>query len=89
MKACARQLGIYGALNLGQGVYDRRIEFGRSQAELGERAGMTQPQASRTEGGDTAPALPLLRRLAKALDGTLDPAIDKGDSRITFTPHAA
>ena len=75
--------------DLGQAVYDRRIEFGLSQAELAERAGMTQPQVSRMEGGDTVPTLPLLRRLAKALDGTLNVAIDEADSHVTFTPHAA
>ncbi|KOT98416.1 MULTISPECIES: helix-turn-helix domain-containing protein [Streptomyces] len=75
--------------DLGQAVYDRRIELGLSQTELAERAGMTQPQVSRMEGGDTVPTLPLLRRLAKALDGTLNLAIDEGDSRVTFTPHAA
>lgn len=50
---------------------------------------MTQPQVSRTEGGDTVPTLLLLRRLAKVLDGTLNLSIDEGDSRVTFTPHAA
>ncbi|WP_328440166.1 helix-turn-helix domain-containing protein [Streptomyces sp. NBC_00444] len=30
--------------DLGQAVYDRRLELGLSQAELAERAGMTQPQ---------------------------------------------
>ena len=50
---------------------------------------MTQPQVSRMEGGDTVPTLPLLRRLAKALDGTLNLAIDEDDSHVTFTPHAA
>ncbi|MET9150983.1 helix-turn-helix domain-containing protein [Streptomyces griseoflavus] len=75
--------------DLGQAVYNRRIELGLSQAELGERAGMAQPQVSRMEGGDTVPTLPLLRRLAKALDGTLNLTIDEGDSRVTFTPHAA
>ncbi|NUQ97676.1 MAG: helix-turn-helix transcriptional regulator [Streptomyces sp.] len=75
--------------DLGQGVYDRRIELGLSQAELAERAGMTQPQVSRLEGGDTVPTLPLLRRLAKALEGTLNLTIYEGDSHVTFTPHAA
>ncbi|MBC3984263.1 helix-turn-helix transcriptional regulator [Streptomyces sp. AC563] len=75
--------------DLGQTVYDRRIELGLSQADLAERAGMTQPQISRMEGGDTVPTLPLLRRLAKALDGTLNLTIDAGDSSVTFTPHAA
>ncbi|MBY8865982.1 MULTISPECIES: helix-turn-helix domain-containing protein [Streptomyces] len=75
--------------DLGQAVYNRRIELGLSQTELAERAGMTQPQVSRMEGGDTVPTLPLLRRLAKALQGTLNLTIDEGDSHVTFTPHAA
>lgn len=75
--------------DLGQEVYDRRIELGLSQTELADRAEMTQPQVSRMEGGDTVPTLPLLRRLAKALDGTLNLAIDESDSRVTFTSHAA
>jgi ribosome-binding protein aMBF1 (putative translation factor) len=75
--------------DLGQAVYDRRIELGLSRTELAERAGMTQPQVSRTEGGDTVPTLPLLRRLAKALDGTLNLVMNDGDSSVTFTPHAA
>ncbi|MFD5282119.1 helix-turn-helix domain-containing protein [Streptomyces rubrogriseus] len=75
--------------DLGQAVYDRRIELGFSQTELAERAGMAQPQVSRMEGGDTVPTLPLLRRLAQALDGTLNLTIDEGDSHVTFTPHAA
>ncbi|SFD70137.1 helix-turn-helix domain-containing protein [Streptomyces aidingensis] len=75
--------------DLGQAIYDRRMEMGLSQAELAERAGMTQPQISRIEGGDTVPTLPLLRRLAKALNGSLNVALEAEDSRVTFTPHAA
>ncbi|MEU6110544.1 helix-turn-helix transcriptional regulator [Streptomyces albidoflavus] len=75
--------------DLGQAVHDRRVELGLSQAELAERAGMTQPQVSRMEGGDTVPTLPLLRRLARALEGSLNLAIDEGESRVTFTPRAA
>ncbi|MHB9861039.1 helix-turn-helix domain-containing protein [Streptomyces sp. YIM S03343] len=74
--------------DLGQVVYDRRVELGLSQAELADRAGMTQPQVSRMEGGDTVSTLPLLSRLAKALEGTLNLAIDEGDSHVTFTPRA-
>ena len=75
--------------DLGQAVYDRRLELGLSQTDLAERAAMTQPQISRIEGGDTVPTLPLLRRLAKALDGSLNVALTADDSRVTFTPHAA
>ncbi|MFE1800794.1 helix-turn-helix domain-containing protein [Streptomyces sp. NPDC059517] len=74
--------------DLGQPVYDRRIELGLSQPEPAERAGMTQPQVSRTDAGDTVPTLPL-RRLAKALDGTQNLTIDEANSHVTFAPHAA
>ncbi|OEV19326.1 DNA-binding protein, partial [Streptomyces nanshensis] len=72
--------------DLGQAIYDRRVELGLSQTELADRAEMTQPQISRIEGGDTVPTLPLLRRLAKALDGSLNVALTAEDSRVTFTP---
>jgi transcriptional regulator with XRE-family HTH domain len=61
-------------------VYERRQELGLSQAELAERAGMTQPQLSRLEGGGVTPTIPLLERLADALE--VDLVID-------FAPRAA
>jgi ribosome-binding protein aMBF1 (putative translation factor) len=60
------------SMKLGQAVFDRRKELGISQAEMARRADMTQPQISRIEGGDTLPTLPLLERLAKALESDLD-----------------
>lgn len=66
------------ALLLGQMVYDRRTGLGLTQAELAERAGMTQPQLSRLESGGATPTVPLLARLAAALDADLD---------ISFRPH--
>ncbi len=67
------------ARELGRLVQDRRTMLGLSQAELAERCGMTQPQISRMEGGGTVPTIPLLRRLAAALDAELT---------ITFSPHS-
>src|SRR5262245_17239353 len=55
------------ALLLGQMVHDRRTELGLTQADLAERAGMTQPQLSRLESGGATPTVPLLARLAAAL----------------------
>lgn len=52
--------------------------MGLSQTELAERCGMKQPQISRIEGGGTVPTIPLLRRLARALDA---------DLTIELTPH--
>jgi transcriptional regulator with XRE-family HTH domain len=68
------------SLLLGKMVYDRRVELGLTQAELAARAGMTQPQLSRLEGGGATPTVPLLARLADALDADLD---------ITFRAHHA
>jgi len=66
------------ALLLGQMVHDRRVEIGLTQAELADRAGMTRPQLSRLESGGATPTVPLLARLAAALEADLD---------ITFRPH--
>ena len=66
------------ALLLGQMVHDRRTELAMTQADLAERASMTQPQLSRLESGGAIPTVPLLARLAAALDADLD---------IAFRPH--
>jgi transcriptional regulator with XRE-family HTH domain len=66
------------ALLLGQMVHDRRTELAMTQADLAQRAGMTQPQLSRLESGGATPTVPLLARLAAALDADLD---------IAFRPH--
>ncbi|WP_328815381.1 helix-turn-helix domain-containing protein [Nonomuraea cypriaca] len=65
---------------LGQLVYDRRVALGLSQAELAERAGMTQPQVSRLETGGGNITVASLGRLAAALDA---------DLTIGFMPHQA
>ncbi|MGW1226794.1 helix-turn-helix domain-containing protein [Streptomyces sp. NPDC001478] len=75
------------AFALGQAVYDRRTALGLSQSELARRAEMTQSQISHIEGGDSVPTLPLLTRLAKALDASLTIDLDHDVSAFTFTPH--
>ncbi|MDQ0985010.1 helix-turn-helix domain-containing protein [Streptomyces sp. V2I9] len=75
------------AFALGQAVYDRRTALGLSQAELARRAGMPQPQISNIEGGDSVPTLPLLARLATALDASLSIDLDGDTSAFAFTPH--
>jgi ribosome-binding protein aMBF1 (putative translation factor) len=77
------------ALALGQAVHDRRTALAISQAELARRAGMTQPQISNIESGDSVPTLPLLTRLADALDSSLTIRLDDGDSTFVFTSHHA
>jgi ribosome-binding protein aMBF1 (putative translation factor) len=75
------------AFALGQAVHDRRTELGLSQTELARRAGMNQPQISNIEGGDSVPTLPLLTRLAKALDASLTIDLDGDTSAFVFTAH--
>ncbi|WP_256103814.1 helix-turn-helix transcriptional regulator [Streptomyces sp. ODS05-4] len=75
------------AFALGQAVHDRRAELGLTQAELARRADMTQPQISQIEGGDSVPTLPLLTRLAKALEATLTIDLDGDESAFAFTGH--
>ncbi|MET9043045.1 helix-turn-helix transcriptional regulator [Streptomyces sp. NPDC004362] len=82
----ARRAEIKAKFGLGQAVYDRRTELGLSQTQLAERAGMTQPQISNIEQAGGTPTLPLLRRLAKALDAQLTIDLDD-DSAFVFTPR--
>ena len=75
------------SMALAQAVYDRRTELGLTQTELGERAGLTQAKISRIEGSDTVPTLPLLAKLADALDATLNIALDADETQVSFTSH--
>ncbi|GAA3831424.1 hypothetical protein GCM10022206_82340 [Streptomyces chiangmaiensis] len=68
-------------------MYDRRTELGLTQTELADRAGLTQAKISRIEGSDTVPTLPLLTKLAKALDAAPNIALDNDDTQVTFTAH--
>ncbi|WP_405780651.1 helix-turn-helix domain-containing protein [Streptomyces sp. NBC_00859] len=72
------------AWDLGQAVHDRRAELGISQAELARRAEMTQPQISKLELGGTVPTLPLLARLARALDASLQLELVDDVSNVAF-----
>ncbi|MGH3463704.1 MAG: helix-turn-helix domain-containing protein [Kribbellaceae bacterium] len=74
------------SMALAQAVYERRTELGLTQRELADRAGLTQAKISRLEGSDAVPTLPLLARLAKALDASLNIALDD-EIRVTFTAH--
>lgn len=57
---------------LGEAVRHRREELGLTQAELAERAGLKQPAVARFEAGGTMPTIPMLERLAEALEVRLD-----------------
>ncbi|ONI85807.1 transcriptional regulator [Actinosynnema sp. ALI-1.44] len=56
------------AFELGAAVRALREQRGWSQTELAERAGMTQSAMARFEAGGTVPTLPVLERIAAALD---------------------
>ncbi|GAA1074682.1 helix-turn-helix domain-containing protein [Nocardiopsis metallicus] len=75
------------AFALGQAVYDRRTALGLSQAEVARRAGMAQPQISTIEGGDSVPTIPLLNRLAGALDAAMTIELDGGTAVFRFVAH--
>jgi ribosome-binding protein aMBF1 (putative translation factor) len=59
------------AYELGRTVRQLREQRGWSQRELAAAAGMTQSAVARFEAGGTVPSLPVLDRLAGALDADL------------------
>jgi ribosome-binding protein aMBF1 (putative translation factor) len=66
------------AFELGAAVRALREQKGWSQTQLAQAASMTQPAIARFETGGTVPTLPVLQRLAHALDA---------DLTIQVTPH--
>jgi transcriptional regulator with XRE-family HTH domain len=68
-------------------VYRLRKELGLTQAELGARAGLSQPKVAKIERGDANPELRTLGRLAGALGVTVgelltDPYGEKADDAL-------
>jgi ribosome-binding protein aMBF1 (putative translation factor) len=59
------------AYELGRAVREMRELRGWTQAQLAEAAAMTQPAVARFEAGGTVPTIPLLERLAHALEAEL------------------
>lgn len=70
------------AFELGAAVRGLRVARGWSQAELASAAGMTQSAVARFEAGGTVPTLPVLGRIAQALDADLT-------VRVEPRPHVA
>lgn len=82
-------IAIRQALAFGKAVYDRRTALQMSIAELALRTGMITDEIECIEEGGTEPTIPLLRRLAAALD--TDVRITAGDDlgSVGFESHAA
>jgi transcriptional regulator with XRE-family HTH domain len=59
------------AMELGYAVRALREKRGWSQTHLAQAAGMTQSAVARFEAGGSVPTLPVLERLAHALDADL------------------
>ncbi len=68
------------AYELGVAVRNLREQHGWSQTQLATAAGMTQSAVARFEAGGTVPTLPVLKRLARALDV---------DLAVHFKPRSA
>ena len=82
------RIAIREALAFGKALYDIRTALGLTVAELATRAAMTD-DIERIEEGGTEPTIPLLRRLAAALnaDVRLTGGHDLGS--VWFETHAA
>jgi DNA-binding XRE family transcriptional regulator len=70
------------AYELGRTVRELREQREWSQSALAQAAGMTQSAVARFEAGGTVPSLPVLERLAEALDADLT-------VQVTPRPHVA
>jgi transcriptional regulator with XRE-family HTH domain len=83
------RIAIREALAFGKALYDIRTALGLTVAELAIRAVLTDDDIERIEEGGTEPTIPLLRRLAAALnaDVRLTGGHDLGS--VWFETHAA
>ncbi|MEV5409542.1 helix-turn-helix transcriptional regulator [Thermopolyspora sp. NPDC052614] len=59
-------------------VRSRRIEHGLTQAEVAQRAQISQSALSRIEGGGGIPTLAMLDRLARAMGTTFTITVGQG-----------
>src|SRR5260370_9008646 len=83
------RIAIREALAFGKAVYDRRATLGLSVAELAVRVGMTTDEIECIEEGGTEATIPLLRRLAAALDAHARPTPAPDPGSAGSETHAA
>ena len=81
--------GDADAAAFGAALRTLRESRGLRQQELAELAGVTAPQLSSFESGARLPAVRTLRRLAAALDTSLDSLFDAGGGADTGLAHPA
>ncbi|MET8139306.1 helix-turn-helix transcriptional regulator [Sphaerisporangium sp. NPDC005288] len=83
------RIAIREAMAFGKALYDRRLALGLSTVELAQRVGMTQDAIECIEEGGTAPTVPLLRRLAAALNADVRLTSGHDVGSVSFEAHAA
>ena len=82
-------IAIREALAFGKALYDVRTSLGLSVPELAARAAMTDDEIECIEEGGTEPTIPLLRRLAAALDADVRLTSGHDLGSVWFETHAA
>jgi transcriptional regulator with XRE-family HTH domain len=83
------RIAIREALAFGKALYDVRAALGLSVAELALRAALTDDDIERIEEGGTEPTIPLLRRLAAALNAEVRLTAGHDLGSVWFETHAA
>jgi transcriptional regulator with XRE-family HTH domain len=83
------RIAIREALAFGKALYDIRTALGLSVTELALRAAMTDDDIECIEEGGTEPTIPLLRRLAAALNADVHLTAGHDLGSVWFETHAA
>lgn len=83
------RIAIREALAFGKAVHDRRTALGLSVTELACRAGTNTDEIECIEEGGHEPTIPLLRRLAAALEADIRLTPGHGPGSLGFEIHAA
>jgi transcriptional regulator with XRE-family HTH domain len=83
------RIAIREALAFGKALYDIRNALGLSVTDLALRAAMTDGDIECIEEGGTEPTIPLLRRLAAALDADVRLTAGHDLGSVWFETHAA
>ena len=83
------RIAIREALAFGKALYEIRNALGLSVAELAMRASLTEDDIECIEEGGTEPTIPLLRRLAAALNAEVHLTAGHDLGSVWFESNAA